>query len=826
MAIGLLSAATPAQTEQSLSPSDLASLRAAVEASRHAAQPAAFERDGGFTARNPGQQWNLHFDGRAFVVEPDAGDWTWGLELLSYGRAGAEQAVATPARIASQGSRVSYEWDSALTEWYLNDQRGLEHGYTVLTRPAARDRPTGLDLSAGTPDQLQLTLAVRGGLEPRVSADGRSVAFVDGGGRRVVNYNGLTVFDADGVTLPAWFLQPAESASHAAPGSALVLVVDDSGARYPLTIDPVAQQAYLKASNTEFGDGFGNALAVSGDTVVIGAFSEDSGATGVNGSQANGIGTSGAAYVFVRTGGVWSQQAYLKASNTGSGDNFGNAVAIEGDTIVVGAFREDSNATGVDGDGSNNALTDSGAAYVFVRTGSTWSQQAYLKSSAGGFDDYFGLAVAVSGDTVVVGAHQEDSNATGINGNAANNSSFNAGAAYVFVRNGSTWSQQAYLKGSNTSVNDQFGRAVAASGDTVVIGAYQEDSNATGVNGDQLSNAAASSGAAYVFVRSGTTWSQQAYLKASNTGAEDQFGFSVAASGERVVVGAFSEDSSATGVNGNGADNSSLHSGAAYVFLRSGSVWSQEAYLKASNTGASDSFGWSVAVSGNKVIVGARQEGSNATGIDGNQSDDSLHWAGAAYLFESCGGAWSQLAYLKASNTGDSDEFGWAVSVSGDLAVVGAPSEDSHAVGIDGFQGDEPVFGNNSGAAYAYVVGSGSFIDLGNGLAGNHAPLLTGSGCLVAGANFSLSVTGLPAAATTYIVVGFAPLFAPFKGGIMGPSIDLIVPIGTGAGSLLLPATAPPGIPSGASIYVQSWTPDAGGPVGFDATNVLQCLFP
>jgi len=669
-----------------LGASDWASIRAAIDAHRHGVR----ECDGGFAARNPDQRWLTHFDGRSFIVKPDAGGWTWGLELRSYGRRGAERTVATPECVDHQGTRVSYGWDGSLTEWYLNDRRGLEHGYTLDERPA------------GVDDSLHFTLAVRGGLAPRVSLDGRSVSFVDAGDRSVVNYSGLTVFDADGVMLPARFVLQTNPASSE---ETLVLLVDDRDARYPLTIDPIAQQAYLKSSNSELGDGFGFALDASGDTLVVGAFSEDSAATGVNGDQSNQSGgTSGAAYVFVRTGGVWSQQAYLKASNTGVGDRFGYAVDIDGDTIVVGAWGEDSNATGVNGDGANNSLTDSGAAYVFVRNGSTWSHQAYLKSSAGGFDDYFGLSVAVSGDTVVVGAYQEDSNATGINGNSANNSSFNAGAAYVFVRNGSTWSQQAYLKASNTGVNDQFGRSVAASGDTVVIGAYMEDSNATGVNGDQVSNAASASGAAYVFVRNGTTWSQQAYLKAANTGAEDQFGYSVTASGDLIVVGSYSEDSSATGVNGNQADNGALHSGAAYVFTRSGTVWSQEAYLKASNTDAGDNFGWSVDISGDRVVVGASQEWSNATGVDGDQSDNSQHWAGAAYLFDRSLGTWSQIAYLKASNTEESDQFGWDVAVAGDMVVVGAPFEDSQAVGIDGFQGNDEFLGSQSGAAYAFLV--------------------------------------------------------------------------------------------------------------------------
>jgi FG-GAP repeat protein len=315
-------------------------------------------------------------------------------------------------------------------------------------------------------------------------------------------------------------------------------------------------------------------VALSGDTLVVGAAEEDSNATGVNGNQAdNSAGNSGAAYIFVRNGTVWSQQAYLKASNTGVFDFFGNAVGISGDTVVVGASIEDSNATGVNGNQADNSAGDSGAAYVFVRSGTIWSQQAYLKASNTGGSDQFGYAVAVSADTVVVGADREDSNAMGVNGNQADNSAGDSGAAYVFVRNGVAWSQQAYLKASNTGAGDFFGGAVALAGNTAVVAAYEEDSNATGVNGNQADNSAMTAGAAYVFDRSGTTWSQQAYLKASNTGAGDQFGGAtffaspgVALSGDTLVVGAPGEDSNTTGVNGDQANNSASGSGAAYVF--------------------------------------------------------------------------------------------------------------------------------------------------------------------------------------------------------------------------------------------------------------------
>ena len=173
-------------------------------------------------------------------------------------------------------------------------------------------------------------------------------------------------------------------------------------------------------------------------------------------------------------------------------------MAVSGDTVVIGAPAEDSNATGINGDQTDNSATDAGAAYVFVRNGATWSQQAYLKASNTDAGDAFGYSVAVSGDTAAVVALAEDGNATGINGDQTDNSAPNAGAAYVFVRNGATWSQQAYLKASNTDAGDFFGDSVAVSGDTVVVGVARESSSATGVNGDQTNNSAVSSGAAYI----------------------------------------------------------------------------------------------------------------------------------------------------------------------------------------------------------------------------------------------------------------------------------------------------------------------------------------
>ena len=462
-----------------------------------------------------------------------------------------------------------------------------------------------------------------------------------------------------------------------------------------------AQQAYVKASNTGMSDSFGYAVDVSRDTLVVGAPYERSNATGVDGDQTDhSLDSSGAAYVFVRDGTAWSQQAYLKASNTGENDNFGFAVAISGDTIAVGAYGEASSATGIDGDQNDNMAIFSGAVYVFVRDGTSWTQQAYLKASNAETGDVFGYSVAIDVDTLVVGAMREDSAATGINGNQNDNSASNAGAAYVFVRDGTTWTQQAYLKASNAEDLDSFGGAVAISGDTVVVGAVLEGSGAPGIDADQQDNSAYGAGAVYVFTRSGTSWSQQAYIKASNPDYEDEFGGAVALSGNTLVVGATGEASKATRVNGNQQDDSADFAGAAYVFTRNGTAWSQEAYLKASNAGRDDEFGTSVAVAGATVVVGAPGESSSATGINGDQENNSAEASGAAYLFTRTGSGWSQRAYIKASNAEESDLFGNALALHGATLVSGAWFESSNATGIDGDQANNLALG--SGAAYVF----------------------------------------------------------------------------------------------------------------------------
>jgi hypothetical protein len=289
---------SPDQVPEGLAQSDWTSIRAAYEAGRHAFQPI----EGGWQARNPGQQWITKFDERGFVAKPKDGGWQWGLELKCYGFPGAKRSIFGVPTVKAEGQRLTYGWDTTVQEWWVNDTRGLEHGFTVRERPA-----TGSDAAA----PLEFDIAVRGSLTARIATDGLGVQFRDASGNTVLNYSGLKVWDADGKILDSHF-KPIDPRHP----SFVTLAVAERGARYPLTIDPIAQQTYLKPAavgTTQAGDLFGGySVAVSGDTVVVGAYQEDSSSTGVDSTADELASNAGAAYVFVRNGTTWTQQTYLK----------------------------------------------------------------------------------------------------------------------------------------------------------------------------------------------------------------------------------------------------------------------------------------------------------------------------------------------------------------------------------------------------------------------------------------------------------------------------------------------------------------------------------
>ena len=461
---------------------------------------------------------------------------------------------------------------------------------------------------------------------------------------------------------------------------------------------------YIKASNTEIGDGFGGAVAIDGDTFAVGATREDSAAAGINGDESdNAAVNAGAVYVFHKdAAGTWAQEAFLKGSTPGAGHAFGHAIALSGDTLAVSAPGEDSSATGIDGDETDTGAQDSGAVYVFVRDSTgIWTQQAYIKASNTAAFDGFGTALALDGDTLAVGAHLEDSAATGVDGDDTDDTSADAGAVYVFTRDvGGAWTQQAYIKASNTDPGDVFGQTVALSADTLVVGAPGESSRASGIDGNENQNNDAGAGAAYVFVRDAMdVWTQQAYVKASNTDAGDEFGTSISLDDDTLVVGAPREDSGAVGVNGFENDDRTLNAGAAYVFVRDeAGDWSQQAYIKASNSGSEDRFGSAIVNNGEFLAVSARED-SSATNFNGDQADNTMATAGAVYLYErDLAGVWVQTSYIKAPNTAAADNFGYSLALTDAALLIGADLEDSVATGIGGDMSDDTSL--DAGAVY------------------------------------------------------------------------------------------------------------------------------
>lgn len=509
-------------------------LQKAIEKAAYRVEPSG----DGFSIENPGQRLAARFTGAS-------SEFTYRDHRVGLSLKGAGPVVRT--RVLEH--RVEFE-HRGLTEWFVNDPRGIEQGFTLAKR-------RGLG-------RLQIVLAVSGDLRPAL--DGTDVILEDGG-VPALRFTGLKSWDADGRLL---------SSRAVVQGKTIRLEVDDRQARYPVTLDPWMQQAELTASDRAVNDFFGFSVAVSGSVAVVGAPYKNN--------------STGAAYVFTQSGTAWSQQAELTASDGSTGGQFGVAVAMSGGTLMVGA---------------NSENMETGAVYVFTQSGTVWSQQARL-TAANGISEDFGIALALSGGTAVIGS---------------------SGAAYVFTQSGTAWSQQAKLTASDGESGDEFGSSVAVNGGTAVVGAYGRTNN---------------TGAAYVFTQSGTTWSQQAELTASDAATGDLFGSSVAVYGGTVAVGAYGKQ-----------DNT----GAVYLFTQSGAAWSQQTELTASDAAAANAFGVSVAISGATMVVGASERNS---------------LTGAAYVFTQSGSTWSQQAEVTASDGAPGDFFGISAAVSGGTAVVGA----------------------------------------------------------------------------------------------------------------------------------------------------------
>lgn len=366
----------------------------------------------------------------------------------------------------------------------------------------------------------------------------------------------------------------------------------------------------LLASDGHAGDGFGFAVAISGETAVVGADYD----------TPNGY-NSGSAYVFVRSNGAWVEEAKLIPKDGGAHHAFGWAVDIEGNTAVIGAR----------GDGENGPY--SGSVYVFERNSGAWSQQAKLTSSDGEPFDAFGFSLALAGDTLIVGAPYDD-----------HSGEFNPGSAYVFTRQGVAWSEQAKLQARDPGSEDFFGAFTAVDGPTAAIGASFDDDNGQ------------DSGSVYVFERDGAIWTEQAKLLASDGSAGDSFG-SLDLFADVILVGAEQDD-----------DNG-LESGSAYIFRRDGDNWTEEQKLVAADGEAGDHYGFAVGLERNRALIGAWGD------------DDNGAESGSAYLYERLSGEWIENDKLLASGGEPGDTFGWWVSLSGDRFVLGAYGDDENGAG-------------------------------------------------------------------------------------------------------------------------------------------------
>ncbi|MEI7911858.1 MAG: choice-of-anchor D domain-containing protein [Verrucomicrobiota bacterium] len=642
-----------------------------------------------FFASNPGQQMTARFRNDGVSVQSgQGGQW---LATLNYGA-----SDATTTSPSADGRRVEYHHPDGVTEWFENGRDGLEHGFILAQRPAA-----------ATAGEVRLTVAV-GGLHAQVAENHPAqLDLLTPDNQPVLAYGKLKVVDASGRDLPAR-LEPS------APG--LTILVSDTGAVYPLTVDPLitSQEATLTAGDPAAGALFGWSVAVDGDTAVVGAVDEATAA----GQYA------GSAYVFVRNGANWTRQAKLTASDTAANDQLGWSVALSGNTALIGCRQI--------------AAAAAGKAYIFVRNGETWSQQAKLIASDPAAGDEFGISVALNGDTALVGSWLDDTAA-----------GTDAGSAYVFVRSGTSWTQQTKLEAADTTANDCFGFSVALSGDTALIGALNDDTATF-----------ASAGSAYVFVRSGTNWTQQAKLTASDPGASAQFGAAVALSGDTALVGAFYANNAA-GAN----------AGSAYVFLRSGTTWTQQAKLTPNDQAPGDWFGAAVALDGDTALVKSQldvTEGGVQTGsayvfvrnggawtqqtklvagdmartawlpasvaisgdtvLIGAYMDDSPSEidSGSASVFLRSGTTWSLQAKLSAGEGAASDQFGDCVAVNGDTALVGAWGDDT-SMGTDAGSAYVLVRTGNLWTLQAKLIAGGPSHMFGNSVALNSDTALIGS---------------------------------------------------------------------------------------------------
>lgn len=495
---------------------------------------------------------------------------------------------------------------------------------------------------------------------------------------------------------------------------------------------------------------FGSSVAVSGHRLVVGA--PDVGLSGLS---------NGAAYVYELTSGSWMQTAVLSANDGMDFDGFGISVAIDGDTILVGA-------DGVDGPLSGAV----GAVYAFEWNGAQWMQTQKFQCNDGDSGGFFGCTVALVGDTAVVGRFWDS------------DAALHAGSAYVFRRNGSTWSQFQKLLPTQAHREDNFGFAVAMSADRIVIGAPERFWS--GPSDMQL-------GRVFVYALSGGAWTQQSVLTASNATPQDQFGISVAIDGDELAVGAW-QDFFSPSMSGNGK---------AFVFDWTGSAWQESQSIVAFDGALEDEFGASVAIRGPWLLVGAPSRSS------------SFPLWGGTYVYQKDATGWNLATLLLPDPNPSLSWFGNAVALDGNYALAGAFIESSGA-------------NTQNGTAYVYG-GFAAWKNEGGGLAGaSGVPQLAGSGTLCPGTSGDLLLSNARPNSIALLIRGHAIANTPFLGGTLIPSKDFLQRgfVTDASGSVFMPNVWPAMTPTGRQFFYQAWIRDSTGPQGASASNAVSGTAP
>lgn len=485
-------------------------------------------------------------------------------------------------------------------------------------------------------------------------------------------------------------------------------VLATSAAVSTASLDGMGLISYLKSSQPDNSDFFGQSVALSADgsVLAVGATGEDGSGSGIDPAHDNVLNNAGAVYVYRKVAGRWSDPVYIKSNNPSAADAFGQSVALsaDGTVLAVSAPNEDGAGVGLN-PSVDDASSDTGAVYVFRRENGSWQQTDYVKSLNTGAGDKFADEIALSGDgnTLAVGAELEDGAGVGVNA-AVDDLSSSAGAVYVYHFDGAVWQGSDYLKSSNTDPFDRFGSAVSLSSDGTVlaVGAMREDGSGAGVS-PAVDDAASRAGAVYVYRQVAGVWQGPVYIKASNSGLGDHFGVDVtlSADGAVLAVSAHHEDGAGAGVDP--ADNDSSGSaGAVYVYRYDGASWAAPHYLKASNPGADDQFGNRVLLNdaGDLLAVGARYEDGGESGVAATDDNTALN-AGAVYVYRHRGGVWAEPRYLKSSHSFVGDQFGvvMAMDRDGETLAVGANWENGNGGGINP---PADKSGVKTGAVYLY----------------------------------------------------------------------------------------------------------------------------